>query len=44
MAAFDECELLVPLARDLPNAHEGERIELDGELTIVPHLLPDAED
>jgi hypothetical protein len=43
MAAFDECELLVPLARDLPNAPEGERIELDGELTIVPHLLPDAE-
>lgn len=43
MAAFDECELLVPLARDLPNAPEGERIELNGELTIVPHLLPDAE-
>jgi len=43
MAAFDEAELLVPLARDVPNAPEGERIELDGELTIVPHLLPDAE-
>lgn len=43
MAAFDEAELLVPLAKDVPNAPEGERIELDGELTIVPHLLPDAE-
>jgi hypothetical protein len=43
MAAFEQAELLVPLARDLPNAPEGERIELDGELTIVPHLLPDAE-
>lgn len=43
MAAFEQGELLVPLARDLPDAPEGERIELDGELTIVPHLLPDAE-
>lgn len=43
MAAFEQAELLVPLARDVPNAPEGERIELDGELTIVPHLLPDAE-
>lgn len=43
MAALDGGELLVPLARDLPDAPEGERIELNGELTIVPHLLPDAE-
>jgi hypothetical protein len=43
MAAFSEAELLVPLARDLPEAPEGERVEFDGELTLVPHLLPDAE-
>jgi hypothetical protein len=38
---FESAELLVPLARDLPDAPEGERIELDGELSIIPHLLPD---
>ncbi|HET9960632.1 MAG TPA: SseB family protein [Polyangiaceae bacterium] len=40
---LDDAELLVPLARDLPDAPEGERIELEGELSLVPHLLPDTE-
>ncbi len=43
IAALPEGELLVPLARDIPEAPEGERVEFDGELTLVPHLLPDAE-
>lgn len=43
LSAFAQSELLVPLSRDVPNTPEGERVELDGELTIVPHLLPDSE-
>lgn len=43
IAALPEGELLVPLARDIPEAPEGERVEFDGELTLVPHLLPDAD-
>jgi hypothetical protein len=41
--ALDDAELLVPLAREIPGAALGERQPLDGELTLVPHLLPDAE-
>ncbi len=43
MQAFDSEELLVPLARDVAEAPEGERVEFNGDLTIVPHLLPDSE-
>lgn len=43
IAVLPDSELLVPLARDIPEAPEGERVEFDGELTLVPHLLPDAE-
>lgn len=38
--ALDGEELLVPLAKNVP-VPEGERIELDQELTLSPHLLPD---
>lgn len=43
LAGIDEATLLVPLAQDLPEAPEGERIELDQQLALVPHLLPDDE-
>jgi hypothetical protein len=43
VGALDEAELLVPLAREIPDAPLGERRELDGELTLSPHLLPDSE-
>lgn len=43
MDNFDTEELLVPLARDVAEAPEGERVEFNGDLTIVPHLLPDSE-
>lgn len=43
MTALATGELLVPLARDMPDAPEGQRIEFDGSLTLVPHLLTDAE-
>jgi hypothetical protein len=43
LAALDGGELVVPLARDLPEAREGERIELDGELKLAPQLLPAAD-
>lgn len=34
-------ELLVPIARDIPGAKDGERQALESEITLVPHLLPD---
>lgn len=43
MEALDGAELLVPLVKDIANAPMGERVELDGELTLSPHLLPDSE-
>lgn len=43
VAALDQSELLVPLARDIAGAPLGERRELAGELTVCPHLLPDAQ-
>jgi hypothetical protein len=43
MSALATSELLVPLARDMPDAPEGKRIEFDGSLTLVPHLLKDAD-
>lgn len=43
MAALDQAELLVPLSRDIPDTQLGEPRELAGELTLCPHLLPDAE-
>lgn len=43
VAALDDAELLVPLARDIPGTPLGERLSLEGELTLTPHLLPDAE-
>ncbi len=43
LGGLDQAELLIPLAEDLPDAPEGERVELDRELRLVPHLLPDDE-
>jgi hypothetical protein len=43
VSALATSELLVPLARDMPDAPEGQRVEFDGALTLVPHLLTDAE-
>lgn len=43
MTALATGELLVPLARDMPDAPEGERVEFEGSLTLVPHLLRDAD-
>jgi hypothetical protein len=40
--ALDAAELLVPISKQPPNARDGEQTELDGELTLSPHLLPDA--
>lgn len=36
-------ELLVPLAEDIDEAPEGERIELEQELTLRPHMVLDEE-
>lgn len=43
LEGLDEATLLIPLAEDVPDAPEGERIEIDRQLAIVPHLLPDDE-
>jgi hypothetical protein len=43
LGGVDEATLLIPLAQDLPDAPEGERVELDREFALVPHLLPDEE-
>jgi len=37
--ALPHGELLVPLARDIAGAPEGERVEIADELTLAPHLL-----
>ncbi len=36
-------ELLVPLAEDIEDAPEGERIEIEQELTFRPHMILDEE-
>lgn len=41
VAALDRGELLVPLAREIDDAPEGERVEIQGELKLSPHLLVD---
>jgi hypothetical protein len=43
VSALATSELLVPLARDVPDAPEGQRVQFDGSLTLVPHLLTDAD-
>ncbi len=42
LEALDAAELLVPISKQPANARDGEQMELDGELTLSPHLLPDA--
>ena len=42
LEALDGTELLVPISKQPPDARDGEQMELDGELTLSPHLLPDA--
>jgi hypothetical protein len=39
--AIDAGELLVPLARTVEGMPEGERVEIDADMTIVPHLIAD---
>ncbi|HLV21785.1 MAG TPA: enhanced serine sensitivity protein SseB C-terminal domain-containing protein [Polyangiaceae bacterium] len=41
--ALEQGELLVPLAEPIPEAAHGERVELEGEMKIVPHVLLDPE-
>ncbi|MFZ5890940.1 MAG: SseB family protein [Myxococcota bacterium] len=41
LAGVDDATLLIPLAEDVPEAPEGERMELDHQLALIPHLLPD---
>jgi SseB protein N-terminal domain len=43
MSALDTAELLIPLAQEIAGAPEGERIEPETELRIIPHLLEDAD-
>jgi hypothetical protein len=40
-AALDEGELVVPLARGIGGVTEGDRVELDQQLEIVPHFVLD---
>ena len=42
LEALASGELLVPIAKDLLDVPEGQQIELEQELTLSPHLLPDA--
>lgn len=41
--ALDACESYVPLAHAVPDAPYGERVTLDAELTLGPHMLVDEE-
>lgn len=40
---LNEAEFLVPLAADVPDVPEGERVETDEPLTIQPHMVLDPE-
>jgi hypothetical protein len=37
--AFPSCHVYIPLSEDLPETPDGERIEIDGELTFRPHMI-----
>jgi hypothetical protein len=39
--ALESGELLVPLLKDIPGANEGETMEIEGALELVPHLIRD---
>jgi len=41
LESFAQGELLVPIAKNVADVPEGEQIELESELTLSPHLLPD---
>lgn len=41
--ALNDAEFLVPLAADIPDTPEGERVETDEPLTIQPHMVLDPE-
>ncbi len=41
--ALETGELLVPLSRSIDGVPQGERVELDHDLTLAPHLLDDGE-
>ncbi len=41
--AFTQGELFVPLAEDIPDAPEGQRVEVEDELTFRPHMVIDDE-
>jgi hypothetical protein len=41
--ALDGQELLVPISKTPPDVPDGEEVELEDELTLSPHLLPDSE-
>lgn len=40
---LERSELLVPLARSMPDVRYGERVELEQELSLIPHMLVDPE-
>jgi hypothetical protein len=42
--ALEEARLLVPLRKPMQNVELGVEVELDGELSLSPHLLMDADD
>jgi len=42
-SALPQGELLMPLRKDLAGAAEGERIVIDGQLELSPHLISDEE-
>jgi hypothetical protein len=41
LSGLQESELLVPLTKPVQGAPEGELVEIEGELTLAPHLLLD---
>jgi hypothetical protein len=42
--ALEEGRLLVPLAKPMPNVEVGVETEVEGELSIAPHLIVDSDD
>jgi hypothetical protein len=42
LESFEGQELLVPIAKNVADVPDGEQVELEQELKLSPHLLPDA--
>ena len=43
LEGLEEAELFIPLARNIAGVADGERLNVDGEIKLTPHMLLDAD-